>query len=52
MGEAYNQEAFSLNQDVRFQLRDKPGDFDFIGNTMNGAVRPKLKWSYTQQTGE
>lgn len=52
MGESFNEEAFSLERDVRFQVRDKPGNFDFIGSTMNGAVRPQLKWSYTKQAGE
>jgi len=44
----YTEEAFRYDEDIYFSLHYRPGTSDFIGATINGAVRPAFKWQYVK----
>ena len=48
-GEQNSDHDYHLKDNLKFRLHNKPGNFDFIGGSINGSVRPAFKWSYTKK---
>ena len=48
-GEQNSAHDYHLQENLKFRLRNKPGNFDFIGGSINGSVRPAFKWTYTRK---
>ncbi|MDB5282554.1 MAG: hypothetical protein JWO06_1629, partial [Bacteroidota bacterium] len=50
-GDVNTQEAYSYPKKIRFNLKNDPGSFDFLGdNNFVGSVRPYLPWTYERST--
>lgn len=48
-GEKNSPHDYHLQENLKFRLHNKPGNFDFIGGSVNGSVRPAFKWTYTKK---
>ena len=48
-GNARSQGEYVVEENLRFRLRNRPGQFDFVGNSMNGSVRPALNWKFLKR---
>ncbi|HXH20286.1 MAG TPA: ATP-binding cassette domain-containing protein [Chitinophagales bacterium] len=45
----HTDEAFRYDDDIYFHLQYRKENMDFIGKSMNGALRPALKWLYVKE---
>ncbi len=48
-GTTRSQGEYVVDENLRFRLRNKAGQFDFVGNSMNGSVRPALDWKFLKR---